>query len=133
MNQTAIETTKDIATLNIEMEGSDQLSPAPIGGYSGKFEIIKRIVLDHYSLEVEAIKNTSRTPINVMARQLICYFTKALTPAKLIWIGYMIQRDHTTVIHGIKAIENRLSYDSNFRIDFNKLKEKIYLHPVFID
>lgn len=119
----------------------EQQKPTRIGGFKGKFEIIKRTVLEYYDLEWEEVQKPGRKPVNVLARAMIYYFTKNLTTATLVWIGEQFSSsefnakglDHTTVMHGIKKVNDWLSYDKSFQGEFSQIKDKIYSHPVFND
>lgn len=138
MNQTAIETTKDISSLNLEMEPQ---KPVIKKDYQSKFETIKDIVLEHYDLHWDNVKRPKQTPEIVTARGLIYYFMRDLTTVPLKWVGkQFVSRkpeldglDHSSIINGIRRITNQLSYDKKFQAEFEIIKAKIYSHPVFID
>lgn len=138
MNQTAIETTKDIATLNLEMEPQ---KPVIRKDHVSQFETIKDIVLEHYNLHWDNVKRPGQKPDMVNARGLIYYFMKDLTLVPLKWIGkQFISRnprldglDHSSVINGIRRIKDQLSWDKKFQKDVAIIADKIYSNPVFID
>ena len=49
----------------------------------------------------------------VIARHLFCYIARVKLGSKLVAIAQFIDRDHTTVMHGIKTVENLLSINDN--------------------
>jgi len=88
-------------------------------------EIINKICL-FYDCTLSQLKNKCRTPKIVRARYFIYYFL--FTELKLFKseIGRMFDQDHTTVIHGLKALEYRLddTYDyKEYRQDYKQLKK----------
>jgi hypothetical protein len=59
-------------------------------------------------LPVSAIRGTGRADVVVQARQLAFWLMRELTPASLPTIGALFGgRHHTTVLHGIRAMERR--------------------------
>jgi len=54
---------------------------------------------------------TSKSQKNevVIARQLFCYYMRKLTKRSLAQIGRQIWKDHATVLHSVKAIENYIA------------------------
>ena len=84
--------------------------------------IIVRLCADEYGIPVEILINTTRHRLQCEARQISMKLVRDNTTLSLKEIGelYMAKRknqppalgkDHTTIIHGIKTIDNLLSYD----------------------
>ncbi|MFV0391632.1 MAG: chromosomal replication initiator protein DnaA [Paludibacteraceae bacterium] len=89
-------------------------------------EHIRDTVCDYYKLSVEAISTKSRKLEVVQARQIAMYFSKLLTKSSLSTIGLHIgKRDHATVLHACKKVEDLIDTDKNFRKDVEKIEERL--------
>lgn len=80
---------------------------------------------DHYGLKRGVLmKNTRR--MNVAAkRQQAHWLARKYIKATLSEIGYNIgRRDHGTVLNSIKAVNNALETDVNYKRKFNVLEQK---------
>lgn len=74
------------------------------------------IVGRHYNVDPKAVNGKSRKRDVVLARQISMYFAQKFTHMPASRIGKLIgQRDHSTVLHSIAKIEERLSYDEKFK------------------
>lgn len=84
-------------------------------------------VAKYYKLSVKEMCGKSRVSHIKNARQVSMYLlSKELslsTPKIALEVGV---KDHTTVMHGIKKIENDLKLDFNLRDQINSIKESIY-------
>ena len=74
-----------------------------------KSEKLLSIVLIICGVSREAFYSDKRGRQLVLARHLFCYISRVKLGLKLVVIANFIQRDHTSVMHGIKTIENLLS------------------------
>lgn len=84
---------------------------------------IQKIVSDYFQMDVETLQSKTRKRHIVQARQLAMYFSKKLTKASLASIGTQIgKRDHATVLHACKTVDNLASTDKQF----NKYLEDIH-------
>jgi chromosomal replication initiator protein len=89
-------------------------------------EFIQKIVASHYNIPVEQLKDKTRKKLIVTARKLSMYLAKQLSDKSLVNIGeYFGNRDHSTVIHAIKSIEEMLQKDDRFKNVVNDLTKKI--------
>ena len=62
----------------------------------------------------------------VNARHIAMYLSRELTNNSLLSIGkYFGDRDHSTVIHACRTIENKMSEDKEFRSRVDNLKSEI--------
>ena len=60
-----------------------------------------------------------------LTRQVAMYLSRELTSSSLFNIGtHLGRRDHSTVIHACKTIENKMKHDKNFKLRINKLKKE---------
>ena len=89
-------------------------------------EKIRDVVCDYFSLSVDAISTKSRKREVVQARQIAMYLSKQLTKNSLSSIGFAIgQRDHATVLHACKIVNDLMDIDKNFRSSVKEIQEKL--------
>ena len=63
----------------------------------------------------------------VEARRMYCYLARVLTPKSLKSIGKKISRDHATVLHACKTVDNLSFTDKQFRKYVEDLSQKLSL------
>jgi chromosomal replication initiator protein len=89
-------------------------------------EIIQRVVAEEYKLSLTDLKGPKRTKKIVLPRQIAMYITREITEYSTTDIGdYFGGRDHTTVMHSCKAIEERLQADPRLDSIIENLKRLI--------
>lgn len=89
-------------------------------------QYIISLICNYFKIELSNIQSKSRKREIVQARQIAMYFSKKYTKASLQLIGYEIgNRDHSTVLHAFKTVENLLETDKKFKFYFEQIKEKI--------
>ena len=73
------------------------------------------------------IMGKTRTMDVALARHMAMYFCKELTDTSLSNIGaHLGGRDHSTVIHACKNIEQKVLNDTDFKVKINNIKNQIY-------
>jgi chromosomal replication initiator protein len=88
--------------------------------------LIISIVAEHYHITVDDIKSSKRNSDIAFPRQIAMYLCNTMTNASQKSIGAeMGNRDHTTIIHGIKKIENEMKNSDSVRNSIEVLKKKI--------
>ena len=88
-------------------------------------DYIQKVVCDFLELPVESIQQTSRKREIVLARQLSMYFAKKITKSSLAVIGMQCgNKDHATVLHACKTIENLRQTDRHMRNKVDELEKK---------
>ncbi len=88
-------------------------------------DYIQKVVCDTLSLPVDAIQQTSRKREIVQARQLSMYFAKKITKSSLAVIGMQCgNKDHATVLHACKTIENLCQTDRYIRSIVDELDKR---------
>ena len=87
-------------------EGSKQVS----------IDAIQKAVSEHFDIRL-ADMSSRRRPANIaFARQVAMYLTRKMTQSSLMEIGDAFGgRDHGTVIHAVKKVENRMNKESMVR------------------
>ena len=89
-------------------------------------EYIQEIVSEYFQLTVEELQSKTRKRHVVQARQLAMFFAKKYTKLSLANIGKLIgKRDHATVLHACKTVDNLNETDKQFRKFFADLTTKI--------
>ena len=89
-------------------------------------DYIQKVVCDSLDLPVESIQQTSRKREIVQARQLSMYFAKKITKSSLAVIGMQCgNKDHATVLHACKTIENLRQTDRYMRGLVDELERKL--------
>ena len=87
---------------------------------------IQQVVCRHYELPVHLLSARTRKRDVVDARQLSMYLCKRFTNHTYEKIGsFFGGRDHSTVIHGCKCVEDRMEVDPSFREEVEKLEEEM--------
>lgn len=72
------------------------------------------VVASHYELSVDQLRSSNRSNNIAYPRQVAMYLCKQLTPASLKEIAAKLgKKDHTTILHGIKRIEDDLQTEKN--------------------
>ncbi len=86
-------------------------------------EEIQRKVAEHYNIRLSDMIGPKRLRNIARPRQVAMYLAKQLTPRSLPEIGRRFGgRDHTTIIHGVRKIEELMASDSQLNDDLNLLK-----------
>ncbi len=92
-------------------------------------DFIQETVSDYFDLDVETLKSKTRKRHIVQARQISMYFAKKFTKASLASIGsHTGKRDHSTVLHACKTVDNLTSTDKEFKKYVDELQQKLSMH-----
>ncbi|MFC2505306.1 MAG: chromosomal replication initiator protein DnaA, partial [Capnocytophaga ochracea] len=86
---------------------------------------IQQIIADYFGLDIESLHSKTRKRNVVQARQLAMFFSKKYTKNSLSTIGSQIgERDHATVLHACKTVENLIETDRAFKKYVSDLETK---------
>jgi chromosomal replication initiator protein len=89
-------------------------------------DYIQKVVCDYFDLPIELLKSKTRKREVVQARQIAMYFAKKMTKSSLANIGmHCGGKDHATVLHACKTVNNLIDTDKRFRGYVNDLEKKI--------
>lgn len=92
-------------------------------------DFIQEIVSEYFDLDVETLKSKTRKRHIVQARQISMYFAKKFTKASLASIGsHTGKRDHSTVLHACKTVDNLTSTNKEFKKYVDELSRKLNMH-----
>lgn len=102
-----------------------QIVQSPTGKEIG-IEEIQKVVSRYFDLNVEDLKAKTRKKEIVIARQIAMFFSKEMTPFSLKSIGYQFGgRDHSTVIHAIRSVDNYLEEKREFRMHIEDIRKQL--------
>ena len=88
-------------------------------------EYLQKLVAEHFSLTDDLIMSNSRRKEVAIARHIAMYLCKKLTDSSLKTIGlHFGGRDHSTVIHSLKNVENKYLKDPKLSKYIQTLIEK---------
>ena len=86
------------------------------------------MVSEYFQMDVETLQSKTRKRHIVQARQLAMFFAKKFTKASLASIGSQIgKRDHATVLHACKTVDNLASTDKQFNKFVEDINKKLTL------
>jgi chromosomal replication initiator protein len=87
-------------------------------------ENIQKTVADFYRIKLVDLLSKKRTRAIARPRQVAMHLARELTQLSLPDIGAAFGgRDHTTVLHACKTVENLRGIDTSFNADFNLLNQ----------
>ena len=93
-----------------------------------KIEEIKNIISESEGLKGNEIDNITRKRDIVESRQIAMFYARKLTKKSLQQIGKEFgNKDHATVLHACKVVENLCNVNKKFKIKFDKI-EKLLLN-----
>lgn len=114
---------------NLSIERVDELLAHLVGSGEPRrvrIEDIQRIVARHYNVSRQELVSNRRTRVIVKPRQIAMYLSKTLTPRSFPEIGRRFGgRDHTTVLHAVRKIEELISGDTKLSHEVELLKRLI--------
>ena len=91
-------------------------------------DYIQKVVSDYFQLDLEVLQSKTRKRHVVQARQLAMFFAKKFTKSSLANIGSQIgDRDHATVLHACKTVDNLVTTDKQFRKFVDDINKKLSL------
>jgi chromosomal replication initiator protein len=114
---------------DLSIERVDELLAHLVGAGEPKrvrIEDIQRIVARHYNVSRQELVSNRRTRVIVKPRQIAMYLSKTLTPRSFPEIGRRFGgRDHTTVLHAVRKIEELISGDQKLSHEIELLRRLI--------
>src|SRR5690606_30141845 len=89
-------------------------------------DYIQKVVSDYFKLDIDTLCSKSRKRHIVQARQLAMFFDKKYTKASLVTNGSQIgDRDHATVLHACKTVDNLIETDKEFKTFYDDINKKL--------
>ena len=115
---------KKAITLELAQATIEKLIKRPKRDFT--VENILKTVSDYYRIDENSVLSSTRKREIVQARQVTMYFSKQLTKISLKGIGEKIgKRDHATVLHACRAVNNLLETDRIFKLQIEELEAKL--------
>ncbi|MCI8314162.1 MAG: chromosomal replication initiator protein DnaA [Lachnospiraceae bacterium] len=88
--------------------------------------LIINVVAEHFNISKEDITSKKRNSEYVLPRQIIMYLCRHLTETSLQMIASLLgKKDHTTVIHGVEKIEDKIKTDEDLANKIETIKKKL--------
>ena len=89
-------------------------------------EEIQRRVAEHYNVRLSDLIGPKRMRTIARPRQIAMYLSKHMTPRSLPEIGRRFGgRDHTTIMHGVRKVEEMMATDSQLADDLQLLRRML--------
>lgn len=117
---------KNMTPLQVIREGYAPVVANPRSKTVSAKQVVEKVA-KHYGLTVKEMCGKSRVAHIKNARQVAMYILSkdlAMSTPKI--AGEVGVKDHTTVMHGVKKIEQDMKLNFNLRDEINSIKEKLY-------
>jgi chromosomal replication initiator protein len=89
-------------------------------------DLIQKVVSNYFNIKISDLKLKRKYKNYVLPRQVGMYLSRKLTNASLIEIGEKFGgKDHSTVLHSIKKVEEKMSKENSFKEMIENLKGRI--------
>ena len=87
-------------------------------------EKIQDVVCNYFNVEIKLIHSKSRKREIVQARHVTMFLSKKYTDSSYSHIGNMVgKRDHATVLHACKTVQNSLDIDKSFQLAMKDIED----------
>lgn len=91
-----------------------------------KLDIVYKQIYQMFGYTQTDLRVKSNKPDIVHARQAFCYLARKCAEIKLLEIAKELNKDHTTIISSVRAMENKMATDyENSRDQMNKMIENL--------
>jgi chromosomal replication initiator protein len=85
-----------------------------------------RVVADYYKINVQDIKSARRMQSVALPRQIAMYIARTKLKCSFPELGEKFGgKDHSTIIHGVRKIEEKIKKDSNLKFTIERLVKKL--------
>lgn len=86
---------------------------------------IQKKVAEYFNISVKELQSSRRARTVARPRQIAMYLAKQLTSRSLPEIGRKFDRDHTTVMHAVRKVEELIVEDSSLAENVNDLRRAL--------
>lgn len=111
--------------LSVDMAKAVVANAVEVGRRQMSFEYITEVVSEYYGLDSELMYGKSRKREISDARQVIMFLAKKFTKLSSTTIGMKLSRDHATVLHACKQINERYSVDRQLQADIAAIEAEL--------
>jgi chromosomal replication initiator protein len=88
--------------------------------------LIIDVVSEHFNVSKDDITSKKRNSEYVLPRQIIMYLCRTMTDTSLQTVASLLsKKDHTTIIHGVEKIADKVQTDEELRNKIEIIKKKI--------
>lgn len=92
-------------------------------------DTIQKVVAEYFDIRVSDMKSSRRPKSIAYPRQIAMYLSRDLTRSSLPEIGEAFGgRDHSTVIHSYRLIEEKMPSDFSLKKAINTIKQRLKIH-----
>jgi chromosomal replication initiator protein len=105
--------------------------------------IILDTVCNYFDVTEDDIRSQDRRQDYVKARHILMYFLRRYTLMGLYSIGDYLHKDHSSIVHGVKAIIIQYEVNKIYKMHLDEIDkilngkhnfiEKIYDEPIFME
>jgi chromosomal replication initiator protein len=89
-------------------------------------DYIQKVICDYFHIPSSDIQKNTRNRECTLPRQIVHYFAKKYTIKSLSSIGKEIgDKDHATVLHSCKTVNNLIDTDKQFRAQIEEIERRI--------
>lgn len=88
-------------------------------------DIIQKVVADNFQISVSELKGKKKDKKYSVPRQIAIYIAKEMTEITYTELGSEFSKDHSTIMHNYKAIEDKIKIDSNLDAKIKVLMREI--------
>jgi chromosomal replication initiator protein len=89
-------------------------------------DLVQKVVAEAFGVKISDLKSKRRTKAVVLPRQIAMYLCRTLTGSSLPETGHVFGgKDHSTVIHAIKVIEEKKEKDPELRARIEMLIKQL--------
>ena len=86
---------------------------------------IQKKVAEHFNISVKELQSSRRARTVARPRQVAMYLAKQLTSRSLPEIGRKFDRDHTTVMHAVRKVEELIIEDASLAENIEVLRRTL--------
>lgn len=116
-----------LSNKEITLETTQEVLKDMLRSYDKKITIddIQKKVAEYFSISVKEMQSSRRARNVARPRQIAMYLAKQLTSRSLPEIGRKFDRDHTTVMHAVRKVEELLGLDSSMAEVLDNLRRTL--------
>ena len=111
-----LELAKDALKDHIKSDNSREVTP----------QLVLEIVAEHFNMRVSDLTSTKKDRKISDPRQIAMYLIREITGDTYVHIAKLLnKKDHSTIMHGVEAITQKLESDENLKNTVDIIKKKI--------
>ena len=88
-------------------------------------DLIKETVSQYFKIEVSDLSSKNRANSIAYPRQIAMYLCRNMLDCALGNIGSAFEKDHTTIMHGVKKIDEKIKTTESVKQDIENIKKML--------